>query len=328
MHRILFIAPLFLFAISLFGESASLDELLGKLETKPTAALARNVATSAIIERETDTALPRTAKTFMTLLGGTGKKRSLPQERIKELTALADALLLMSHVNQAKECEALDDKAFCKWLFQNQTRLDSFLDNFAPQADDFTEAVMLMRQLYRHDPESRNQNWPLILALALVWDKTPEQLHGQVGPNVLAYNADIENRYDFFKKVLRAPGAPFGLDKLSHAALCLIIETPVPVSELLWAQKNVRERNPEKLYKGIKYDHGRLNAGIYDWNGGPYTLESIKAKGGICTDQAYFTVMVLRSRGIPSMMFSGKGLMGRHAWVAYLKNKRTWETDV
>ena len=328
MSKIIQFAPLFLLTILLFADPPNLEEQLDKLEAKPTASLARNVATTAILERQTDTALPRVANTFVTLIGGTGKKRSLPQEKLKELTALADALLLMSHVSQSKDCEALDDKPFCKWLFQNQARLDSFLDYFAPQADDFTGAVTILRQLYRHDVENRNQTWPLMLSLALVWDKMPQQLHHQTGPNTLAFTEDIENRYDYFKKVLTAPGAPFTLDKLSHLALCLIVETPVPVSELLWAQKNVRERNPDKLYKGIKYDNARLNANQFDWPNGPYTLQAIKSKGGICTDQAYFTVMVLRSRGIPSLMFSGKGLMGRHAWVAYLKNKRTWETDV
>ena len=186
----------------------------------------------------------------------------------------------------------------------------------------------ILRTLYQHDPESREKTWPLMLALALVWDKSLAPLHNQIGENAIEFSPDIARRFDFFKSTLCGPHAVFSMETLSIPSLCLIVDTPVPVSELLWAQRNVKERSPEKIYKSIKYDSMRVNSLAFSWPYGRYSLEAIQNKGGICVDQAYYTVIVLRSRGIPALLFSGKGLRGRHAWVAYLKNKQTWETGV
>lgn len=276
---------------------------------------------------------------------GSSQNPRLPKSKLTELTALTDALLLFILAAQEQPPPALNDTDFKTWLFANQQRSDSFLDFFSIGDDNFNNAVSIIHQLYQHDPKRRDDNWNLILAFALVWDKKPQPLHDQIGPNALDFSPDITNRYDFFKETLRSSKAPFRFNQLNVSTLCFIIDTPVPVSELQWAQENANTRKPQNLFDSIQYDHRRLQAissriafapgsntpldksPLY-WTHGPYTLQAIKNRGGLCVDQAYFTTLVLRAKGIPAILFTGIGRRGGHAWVAYMKSLNKWDTDI
>jgi hypothetical protein len=56
-------------------------------------------------------------------------------------------------------------------------------------------------------------------------------------------------------------------------------------------------------------------------------LAAIQEKGGICVDQAYFSSMAGKAKGIPTLTFVGQGSGGGHAWFGFLKNPGRWETD-
>src|SRR5690606_25541101 len=59
-----------------------------------------------------------------------------------------------------------------------------------------------------------------------------------------------------------------------------------------------------------------------------YSLSSIRALGGICVDQAYFAWQAGKAKGIPTIIFSGAGNDGAHAWVGYYDANRGWNMDV
>ena len=78
-----------------------------------------------------------------------------------------------------------------------------------------------------------------------------------------------------------------------------------------------------KAFKSIQYDKPRLSAGVFSWPNGPYTLASISERGGICVDQAYFSSMSGKAKGIPTLTFVGQGSGGGHAWFGFLKGPGT-----
>ena len=92
-----------------------------------------------------------------------------------------------------------------------------------------------------------------------------------------------------------------------------------PKSELDWARESVKLRRAsfDKIFSSIKYDKPRLEGGIFRWPYGDYSLGSIKEKGGICVDQAYFSSMAGKAKGIPTLTFVGQGSGGGHAWFGF-----------
>jgi tetratricopeptide (TPR) repeat protein len=71
-----------------------------------------------------------------------------------------------------------------------------------------------------------------------------------------------------------------------------------------------------------------LNAKKFDWEGSDYRLKTIKTKGGICTDQSYYTSEVAKAKGVPAFIFSGAGSDGFHAWTAYMQKSGSWNFGV
>jgi protein-tyrosine phosphatase len=63
------------------------------------------------------------------------------------------------------------------------------------------------------------------------------------------------------------------------------------------------------------------------WGQPTYTLQDIEKTGGICVDQAYYSAMIGKGRGIPTLYFSGQGVDGGHAWFGYLSGNGKWNLD-
>jgi hypothetical protein len=56
-----------------------------------------------------------------------------------------------------------------------------------------------------------------------------------------------------------------------------------------------------------------------------YTLANLRAKGGVCVDQAHYTSRVAKAFGVPSMKVAGEGRYGAsslHAWSGFLVNEK------
>ena len=89
--------------------------------------------------------------------------------------------------------------------------------------------------------------------------------------------------------------------QLSVTELKFVIDHPLTTSELEWARESesFRRSGFDKIFSSIQYDHPRLNASVFSWPHGKYSLESIRAKGGICVDQAYLVPWLARLRESP-----------------------------
>jgi hypothetical protein len=61
------------------------------------------------------------------------------------------------------------------------------------------------------------------------------------------------------------------------------------------------------------------------WSGRPYTLQAIKAQGGSASTRPISRREAGKARGIPTLLFTGSGQDGRHAWFGYLDPGRKWQ---
>ena len=256
------------------------------------------------------------------------KTAPLPVEKIKRLHPSCDAVYALTLLKSQPLAKAPSAK-FTKWLWCNQQRAALFMEYFTPGKDNLPNVMDILETLYNHDQTSRDEFFPLMLAIALVWDSPRPPMHGQIGENnIPSNNPDIKNRYDFFHQLYSSHRSAIPFSRLTVSALCFVVDAPIPVDELQWAAKNIKGGKYDKIFQSIKYDHKRLETGQFSWPNGPYTLQSIQKNGGICVDQAAYTAIAAKSRGVPSIFFSGAGKRGFHAWAAVMKGNGKWDMDV
>jgi len=216
-----------------------------------------------------------------------------------------------------------------EWLLDSPQRLELLVDTLSEQ-DDWPDVKRIIEELYSHDPNGRDEYFELILALAVVWDQPRRPLHGQIGSYQLDFSPQIRERYDYFKELYSRHHSLISYERLTVVALKFVVDTPVPVSELVWARENERGSVSRwgRKYSEIEYDYARLKRGVYSWNHGDYSLSAIREQGGLCVDQAYYAVMTARANGMPAMIFTGVGKRGAHAWIGHMLGKNRWEMDV
>lgn len=264
-----------------------------------------------------------TVKTFKT------PSRVLLSQKIKILAIFTDGATCIEKLLPRNKYRATTIKNdVLEWLFNSNNRMNTLAETFSID-DNMPEVIKIIDTLYRHDPAGRDKFFNLIVAMAVVWDQKRPRMHGQIGPNILQYTADITNRYTFFKKQYSTGNGKILYKELDVQSLCFVVDTPVPVSELDWAIENVKgsRSNWDRKYSKIKYNHIRIDYGIYVWPHAEYSLAAIEEFGGICVDQAYYAVITARAHGIPALYFSGPGRRGGHAWFAYKKGKTSWKLD-
>ena len=268
---------------------------------------------------------------LVTLISGyldDNKNAPLPVEKIRRLHPACDAVYALTLLKSQPLSKAPSAK-FAKWLWCNQQRAALFMEYFTPGKDNLPNVMDILETLYIHDQTSRDEFFPLMLAIALVWDSPRPPMHGQIGENNIPSNIpDIKNRYDFFQHLYGSHRSAIPFSRLTVSALCFVVDAPIPVEELQWAAKNIKGGKYDKIFQSIKYDHKRLETGQFSWPNGPYTLQSIQKNGGICVDQAAYTAIAAKSRGVPSIFFSGAGKRGFHAWAAVMKGNGKWDMDV
>jgi len=172
------------------------------------------------------------------------------------------------------------------------------------------------------------------VAYALVWDQPfPEDWpHHQVAHDAVPLgDLDIVTRFAYYVQANRDHRLVLDPTRLSFENLKYLVDSETKLSEFDWAQKNsVSISHFADAYFSVQYSTDRISntQNVYDWPGKSYALADIKTAGGICIDQAYFAVTLGKGLGIPTMMFTGYGMDGAHAWMGYLSNSNKWEMDV
>jgi hypothetical protein len=245
--------------------------------------------------------------------------------------------LILSHLNTqyqfaklVESCDANQHRAIISWFLTKRESLTKLM-SVLKKEDEIDQVLSILDTIRRSDPVNFEPYFNLALAVAVVWDTPSKNIHAQMGSNTLKYDSNPLPIYTYFKTLYLSGKAKIRYVKLDVNDLIFVVNTPVPVSELEWAKKNVRgsAKSWRKKYAEIEYDTPRLAANEMVWPSynKVYSLENIEEYGGICVDQAYFATITGRANGIPTMYFSGKGRSGGHAWFGYFLAKNNWITD-
>jgi hypothetical protein len=194
------------------------------------------------------------------------------------------------------------------------------------------EVYRVLGELRAADAGAFEEYASLALALALVWDTPPPPRwpHWQVRPAVLPRKLPAaEEVFRYFTALDRAGESLHPLAELEAAELRFLVDLILPEGERKWARERVNAplARLHTTYDDVGYRQDRVEAGAYLWPGESYTLEEILREGGICVDQAYYATQAGKARGVPTLLFSGAGLDGRHAWFGYLGAMRKWRMD-
>jgi hypothetical protein len=218
------------------------------------------------------------------------------------------------------------------WVLSNEAFSQEFFSNLKP-VDHIPNVFAILDLLYQRDPARFSRYASLALAIALVYDVPPPPYwpHGQVTAQALPRKlAKPEVTYDRLIQDDQRGRTYFRVGKLRAEELKFVVDTAAPPSELEWAVSNVPYPldQLEEAYSSITYRLDRAaETRLMIWSGRPYTLQAIKSEGGICIDQAYYASEVGKARGVPTLLFTGGGQDGRHAWFGYLDGEHRWRLD-
>jgi hypothetical protein len=208
-----------------------------------------------------------------------------------------------------------------------------FVEKLSP-LDVQDQALANILRLSEANTADLHEYAALGVAYALVWDQPfPDGWpHRQVAHSAVPIgDVDIVQRFNYYVQANRNHKLVLDPTRLSFENLKYLVDSEAKLSEFEWAQKNpVSISHFADAYFSIQYANDRISntQNVYDWPGSSYALADIKQSGGICIDQAYFAVTLGKGLGIPTMMFTGYGMDGAHAWMGYLSNSGKWELDV
>ncbi|CAM2792771.1 hypothetical protein [Rariglobus hedericola] len=217
------------------------------------------------------------------------------------------------------------------WLLGDKAFSESFFNLLTPY-DCLPQVMRIVQTLRDSDARLFSEYSQLAIAIALVYDESPPSYwpHWQVSEKTLPRR--LPAPLDAFKFLVDADQRRVTLQKLgqlSAGELKFVVDLAAPATELAWAQRTVKFPLADlvKSYESVRYRHDRIDAREYVWTGASYDLEEIRREGGICVDQAYYATQAGKARGVPTLLFSGAGQDGRHAWFGYLGIGRQWVLD-
>jgi hypothetical protein len=198
--------------------------------------------------------------------------------------------------------------------------------------DNPVEVLTTLQTIFAKEPGLFQEYVNLAIAIAVVYDVPPPEQwpHGQVSSALLPRKLPApEVAFGYWARLDRVNGSMQRLRRLPASELKFVVDNVAPFSELDWARKQVSVEwmNFAKVYDLVSYRQDRLQRNQYAWPGADYRLERILAEGGICVDQAYFASVAGKAKGIPTLLFRGSGLDGRHAWFGFLDHQQRWQLD-
>jgi hypothetical protein len=248
-------------------------------------------------------------------------KRSFPESI--GLNHLADLVRFASQPDLPPEVRA--------WLVANREEAEEFI-GLLSRYDDRAAVARILGEIWKADEKGFRAHPRLAMAIALVYDRPcPEYFpHRQVTEKALPRKLHAPTEvFAFYKESQEGGRLSQSVDKLGIDELAFVVPVIAPFAELREVQKKrLNKSEIPKLYPSVAYDHGRLKTNTMVWPGTSYSLDTIKAKGGICVDQAYYTATSAQAVGVPAFILSGAGNGGFHAFVGFLDRPGKWKTDV
>ena len=218
-----------------------------------------------------------------------------------------------------------------RWLLENAAFSDEFF-SLLSSVDYVPQVFALLNEMHEWDPDRFKEYASLALAIAVVYDvpPPPDWPHAQVSATALPRRwPRASEAFAWWVREDRAGHTYQRLSRLGADELKFVVDAAAPFAELEWAQDVVSYPLAElpQAYTMIRYRMDRAQGQQLVWPGRTYLLSDILRDGGICVDQAYFAVEAGKARGVPTLLFLGSGLDGRHAWFGYLDGEKKWQLD-
>ncbi len=245
---------------------------------------------------------------------------------------LGHANLPRSYDVPAAPLSARLTRSFAVRLLSDDAFSESFFDLLSPY-DYLPEVLDCLQRLAEADGKVFESYRELAVAIALVFDVPPPPTwpHGQVSATILPrQRPDPVEAFAFWVESDKRRRTLHRLNQLSAAELKFVVDAAAPFAELVWAQQQSGlgfDALPG-TYNAVTYRTERIDQQRHQWPGSDYALPTILATGGICVDQAYFASEMGKAKGVPTLLFRGAGLDGRHAWFGYLDARQRWQLDV
>jgi hypothetical protein len=217
------------------------------------------------------------------------------------------------------------------WLLGDRGFSETFFNVVTPY-DCLPRVIAILQALREADGRRFAAYSQLALAIAVVYDvpPPPQWPHWQVSAQVLPRRLPLPQAiFKFLAESDQAGATLHKLGTLSAAELKFVVDIAATVPELVWAQHSVKFPLTDlvKSYEAVRYRMDRIEGQQYIWPNANYALAEIYREGGICVDQAYFATQAGKARGVPTLLFSGAGRDGRHAWFGYLGPAQKWVLD-
>jgi hypothetical protein len=217
------------------------------------------------------------------------------------------------------------------WVLSNRAFSREFFSLIKP-VDHLPTVLAILEGLHRRGMDKFEKYSSLALAIAVVYDVAPPPYwpHAQVTLESLPRR--LPNPSEPYERLIREDMAGrtyFRISQLPADELKFVVDSAAPASELAWAETYVPYTLEQfaRTYDMVGYRMDRMSSGRMVWGGIPYTLQAVRSQGGICVDQAYFATEAGKARGVPTLLFTGRGHDGRHAWFGYLDGQHQWQLD-
>ena len=232
------------------------------------------------------------------------------------------------------ELETKKEEAFKEIQLMSSSDVAQYLTKYSHFKDNRSRVTEILLNLRKHDPSLFKEYIKLAVAISLVWDtEFPENWpHHNVNKNDLPIDdSSYLGIYKFFINSQVGGKLFYDPRRMTVRELCFVVDSPLAQNELQYAQqiKIKKIRDLANLYKIIPYDQNRINGSVYVWPHGQYNLIKIGTKnGGICMDQSFFVSQTAKAMGIPSILFTGQGRTGAHAWLGTFDLSSGWNFEV
>jgi hypothetical protein len=248
-----------------------------------------------------------------------------------ESAGVANANLPRSFLLKEDRMGAALNPALRLWLLGNVGFSAEFFSLLAP-VDFVPQVFKLLNEIQLDDPGRFREYSSLALAIALVYDlpPPPEWPHAQVSATALPrrWPSGVA-AFDWWTREDAAGRTYHRLAHLGADELKFVVDAAAPFDQLTWSQKAVPYALADfaDTYSMVRYRMERIQGRTMIWPDSAYPLWDILSEGGICVDQAYFATEAGKARGVPTLLFTGAGNDGRHAWFGFLDENRTWQLD-
>ncbi len=243
------------------------------------------------------------------------------QENVLPSGSTLEGGLLSEVVGKSLAIEVMGDPEFLRAFF-----------SACDDRDFFPLVLKNLRAIREAYPTKWREYANLALAIAFVNDSAVPGFwpHHQVPPSLVPKEiASPKVQFGRWVEANESRKLLLDLRRFSPTELKFVVDAFITPAEMAWAQKKIRLRpgNFDQAFSMIRYRDERITAKKYVWEYGPYTFAAIEKSGGICIDQAYHAALCGKSLGLPTIMFSGQGSNGGHAWFGYMSSTSKWELN-